>query len=395
MATPDFPDFRPTHVVPQAGMPAWESPDVSRPTEPLDPLLPVQLIGRRGDWGEILCANGWSAWVDARLLVSVPQGPPGAHQPLARTADPRPLLARVEESLSQYRRAAEDLASGRTDGESFHRRTLGLRVGVVVDGESVWLYEAEHERWVYCDGTRLSTYAASSGPGEDTPPPNGGPPAPDRARSVPPEPTQVVAEEPARTTGSPEPPRMAAAPEPTQVVAAEQPEADTPQPAQTAPPEPTQVVAAEPPGTESAEPDRAAGQEPTPPVAAPAPATAAPEPAHAPDPEPTQVGADTYTPRPDSPESAHAAEPQPTQIVATDADGTNEPGPGHPPAPDPEAVAAEPAEDDVTAAEPTQVVDPARLAGRRPGDGEATQVVRPGDGIRAPGPRPRTRPGDG
>ncbi|MFD9218967.1 hypothetical protein ACFWDI_02770 [Streptomyces sp. NPDC060064] len=163
-----FEDFSPTHVVPQGGLPAWEAPDVSRPTEPLDPLLPVRLVDRRGDWGRILCANGWSAWVDGRLLVAVPHEPPAAGQPLARTADPRPLLARVEESLSQYRRAAEELTSGQTDGETFRHRTQGLRVGMVVDGESVWLYEAEHERWVYCDGTRLSTYAASPGPGGTT-----------------------------------------------------------------------------------------------------------------------------------------------------------------------------------------------------------------------------------
>jgi hypothetical protein len=157
-------EFRPTHVAPQTGLQAWEAPDVSRPTAPLDPLLPVQLVERRGDWGQIVCANGWSAWVDGRLLVAVPQDPPAAGQPLARTADPRPLLARVEESLARYRTAAEDRASGRTDGEGFRRRTQGLRVGMVVDGESVWLYDAEHERWVYCDGIRLSTLAAASAP---------------------------------------------------------------------------------------------------------------------------------------------------------------------------------------------------------------------------------------
>lgn len=35
---------------------------------------------------------------------------------------------------------------------------------MVVDGESLWLYDGEHERWVYCDGTRLSTFAASEKP---------------------------------------------------------------------------------------------------------------------------------------------------------------------------------------------------------------------------------------
>ncbi|MET9377340.1 hypothetical protein ABZX98_24895 [Streptomyces sp. NPDC002992] len=162
---PDYvPDFRPTHVVPRDGMPAWEAPDPGLPTVPLDAFLPVELVQRLGDWGQVLCSNGWSAWVDARLLVSVPVDPPEARQPLARTADPRPLIARAEESLGRFRRAAEELAAGRTDRDTFRRRTFGLRVGMVVDGESLWLYDGEHERWVYCDGTGLSAYAVSAGP---------------------------------------------------------------------------------------------------------------------------------------------------------------------------------------------------------------------------------------
>ncbi|MFE1292321.1 hypothetical protein [Streptomyces sp. NPDC058751] len=158
------PGFRPTHVVPQDGLPAWESPDPSRPTVPLDALLPVELVDRLGDWGRVVCANGWSAWVDGRLLVAVPQVPPAATRPLARTADPRPLLARVEQALTEYRRAAEELASGRLESEAFRARTQGSRIGVVVDGESLWLYDGGHERWVYCDGTRLSTFAAERTP---------------------------------------------------------------------------------------------------------------------------------------------------------------------------------------------------------------------------------------
>lgn len=161
MATPGF---RPTHVVPQHGMPAWENPDPARPTVPLDPLLPVQLVERRGDWGHVLCANGWSAWVDGRFLVAVPQDPPATGDPQARTADPRPLLARTEQTLSRYRSAVEELARGSLDGEAFRGRTQGLRIGVVVDGESVWLYDTEQGRWVYGDGKHLSTYATDDGP---------------------------------------------------------------------------------------------------------------------------------------------------------------------------------------------------------------------------------------
>ncbi|MBK6018942.1 hypothetical protein JHN45_48770, partial [Streptomyces sp. MBT53] len=67
-------------------------------------------------------------------------------------------------ALARYRAAVEELASGALDGASFEARTKGLRIGVVVDGASVWLYDADHERWVHGDGTRLSTYATDDGP---------------------------------------------------------------------------------------------------------------------------------------------------------------------------------------------------------------------------------------
>ncbi|MFK0253844.1 hypothetical protein [Streptomyces sp. NPDC090445] len=156
--------FRPTHVVPQDGLPAWETPDVSRPTASLDAFLPVQLLSRRGEWGEILCANGWSAWVDGRLLVSVPQPPPTGGQPTARTDDPRPLIARSAGVLDRYRRAVEELAAGRLDGEGFRSGTKGMRAGVVVDGEAVWLYDESTGHWMYGDGSRLAPYAAAGEP---------------------------------------------------------------------------------------------------------------------------------------------------------------------------------------------------------------------------------------
>lgn len=158
------PGFSPTHVVPGDGLPTWQAPDVSSPSVPLDPFLPVELVDRRGDWGRVMCANGWSAWVDGRLLVAVPQAPPSAGQPLDNASDPQPLLARAEEVLSQYRRAADELAAGSADRETFRRRTQGMRLGMVVDGETLWLYDAEHERWVYCDGARLAPFAVTAPP---------------------------------------------------------------------------------------------------------------------------------------------------------------------------------------------------------------------------------------
>ncbi|MFK0227295.1 hypothetical protein ACIQUL_16185 [Streptomyces sp. NPDC090303] len=233
------PDFRPTHVVPRSGLSAWEAPDPGLPTTALDAFLPVRLEERTGDWGRVLCSNGWTAWVDARLLVSVPDDPPAAGGPLTRTADPRPLMARAEDALGRYRRAAEELGAGRLDGEGFRLRTRGLRVGMVVDGESVWLYDAEHERWVYGDGVSLRTYAASAAP---APGPVPEAEEAEEAVAAPPghEPTQVVPQ------ADPEPP---SGHEPTQVVPQVDPEA-------AAGHEPTQVVP-------RVDPEAAAGPPPT------------------------------------------------------------------------------------------------------------------------------------
>ncbi|MFB6605804.1 hypothetical protein ACFCXR_35245 [Streptomyces noursei] len=161
------PEFRPSHVVPPDGMATWAAPDAARPLVPLDPLLPVEVVERRGDWALARCSNGWSAWVDGRLLLSVPQGPPAAGQPAARTADPRPLLAAAEGALGRYRQWVEELLAGQLDREAFAERARGTRIGAVVDGDAVWLYDARHERWCFCDGASLVAFAVSEGPTTD------------------------------------------------------------------------------------------------------------------------------------------------------------------------------------------------------------------------------------
>ncbi|WP_420706048.1 MULTISPECIES: hypothetical protein [unclassified Streptomyces] len=241
------PGFRPTHIVPQHGMPAWEAPDPARPTVDLDALLPVQLLERQGDWGHVLCFNGWAAWVDGRRLVAIPQDPPSADGPLTRSADPRPLLGRAQEALARYRSAVEDLANG-MDGESFHTRTHGLRVGVVVDGESVWLYDAAHGHWVYSEGAGTTTYATDETPRADPASRPARAPARAPTRVVPPEAAGETpgaeeglrAEETARPAGAPATP-----PEPTRVVSPEAPE--PPRDAPPAAPEPTRVVSSDAP----------------------------------------------------------------------------------------------------------------------------------------------------
>ncbi|MFG3720663.1 hypothetical protein ACGF8D_22945, partial [Streptomyces massasporeus] len=372
------PGFRPTHVVPQHGMPAWEAPDPARPTVDLDPLLPVQLLERQGDWGHVLCFNGWSAWVDGRRLVAVPLDPPAADGPLTRAADPRPLLGRAQEALARYRSAVEDLAGG-LDRESFRSRTHGMRIGVVIDGESVWLYDSAHGHWVYADGSRMTTYATDEtpaadpesrpaetpvhpptrvvppeGPGDTPRTPEAPRPAdtPPPARSAPAGPTRVVPPEASGPTGAappeapepsgpappetPEPERIVpAAPEPTRVVAPGAPEPtrvvspEAPEPqggVSPDAPEPTRVVAPEAPeptrvvSPDAPEPERAAPSE-------------APEPTRvaAPDaPEPTRVAA------PDAPEPTRVVAPEapePTRVVSPDAPEPERAAPSEAPEP--------------------------------------------------------------
>lgn len=189
------PQFAPTHVVPHGGLPAWPEPRrgnrPGRPSARLDPLLPVHAADREGDWCRIVCANGWSAWVDGRLLVPVPADPPAASGEQVVADDPGRLLARVEQAVGHYLRAVQDRAQGRTDAEGFRRHTEGMRAGLVLDGEAAWLYDPERDRWCYCDGTVLTPYAVT---GE----PSGGPAAAEPSGQAP-APTRPAAWQPTRT----------------------------------------------------------------------------------------------------------------------------------------------------------------------------------------------------
>ncbi|MFJ9843112.1 hypothetical protein ACIRYZ_22075 [Kitasatospora sp. NPDC101155] len=183
--------FSPTHVAPPNGMATWAAPDPARPSARLDPLLPLRLIAHQGDWAQVLCSNGWTTWVDARLLVTLPQPPPAVGGPPARTADPRPALAEAETALARYRALLEDLAAGTLDLESFRERTRGLRLGLVADGEAIWVFDPAHDRWCYCDGLQLQTYAATDRP---TPQPAPAPaPGPTPGQTPAPAPGQTLA----------------------------------------------------------------------------------------------------------------------------------------------------------------------------------------------------------
>jgi hypothetical protein len=69
--------FRPTHAVPPMGMPAWAQPNPALPpTAQLQGGLQV-MVGEwsQSGWARVVASNGWSAWVDGRMLVPFEQAP--------------------------------------------------------------------------------------------------------------------------------------------------------------------------------------------------------------------------------------------------------------------------------------------------------------------------------
>jgi hypothetical protein len=61
--------FAPTHTVPPQGMQAWAAPDPNGAiVATLGGGLPIQVTEVRGAWANVLCSNGWTGWVDGRII---------------------------------------------------------------------------------------------------------------------------------------------------------------------------------------------------------------------------------------------------------------------------------------------------------------------------------------
>lgn len=61
--------FAPTHTVPPQGLQAWAAPDpAGAVVATLGGGLPIQVTEVRGAWANIVCSNGWTGWVDGRII---------------------------------------------------------------------------------------------------------------------------------------------------------------------------------------------------------------------------------------------------------------------------------------------------------------------------------------
>lgn len=59
----------PSHSVPPQGLRAWNAPDPSGPVVAnLAPGLPIQVAEVRGAWARVICSNGWTGWIDGRII---------------------------------------------------------------------------------------------------------------------------------------------------------------------------------------------------------------------------------------------------------------------------------------------------------------------------------------
>lgn len=68
-AQPAASAFAPTHTVPPQGMQAWAAPDpAGAVVATLGGGLPIQVTEVRGAWANIVCSNGWTGWVDGRII---------------------------------------------------------------------------------------------------------------------------------------------------------------------------------------------------------------------------------------------------------------------------------------------------------------------------------------
>jgi hypothetical protein len=61
--------WTPTHAVPAGGTRAWAAPDPSQePIATLEARVRLSIAETRGEWAKVIGSNGWTGWVDARLL---------------------------------------------------------------------------------------------------------------------------------------------------------------------------------------------------------------------------------------------------------------------------------------------------------------------------------------
>jgi hypothetical protein len=132
------PAWSPTHAAPEGGMSAWSQPDATLSAAiRLADGVPLRVVETAGDWARVEYSNGWTGWVDKRLLVSVSPdaaarpgpargtgiiGPLGAAAALAGSF--LPWFSSGDASLSGWDLPIESLIT--------HQQSFGVATGLLL-----------------------------------------------------------------------------------------------------------------------------------------------------------------------------------------------------------------------------------------------------------------------
>ena len=79
---PPPPVWTPGYQVPAGGMAAWSKPDPAlEPVARLAERVRFRLEETRGAWARVTGINGWTGWVDSRLLIPISDSPTNSSDP--------------------------------------------------------------------------------------------------------------------------------------------------------------------------------------------------------------------------------------------------------------------------------------------------------------------------
>ena len=155
-------EFSTTHVVPEAGLASWPAPDPARAQGPLLPgRLEVQLLEWNGVWAHVRCSNGWTAWVDGRLLVArvMPlQPPPPQAGPTLLAPAPQPPVPPAPVPPAPVPPAPPPPSAGFGGGAGFLSSASAVGVGPLTLGGAALVLIAGFLPWYSFTGGGLTAW---------------------------------------------------------------------------------------------------------------------------------------------------------------------------------------------------------------------------------------------
>src|ERR1700730_2993581 len=123
-------------VVPAGGLQAWAEPNPAQPpVARLEAGVDIWVADRLGEWAHVRCSNGWSGWVDGRLLPTAAPPPPAQCRPEDSTRGRGPTAPSLRSPISQRACSSRSWRANRTAGPTSSAPTVG---GAGAPGAGSW-----------------------------------------------------------------------------------------------------------------------------------------------------------------------------------------------------------------------------------------------------------------